>query len=179
MELKNIEELAKELGIGKRTLQRNIKKLISLDYNILEVKNTDMGIVYKFNYGEQTPSGGYKKYVTIHHKMLRVLANVFSSNAIKIYCLLNYMTDEINFKTMSNKWLAEQIGLSADSKNNLYVITDIVTQLELCGFIETKKDNIYKWDEKKKREVPQIAKSYRLRTYKEWEVIQKQIKKKK
>lgn len=175
----NAEELSKELGIGKRTLQKNINKLIKLDYNILEVKNTDMGIVYKFNYGEETPSGGYKKYVTIHHQMLRVLANVFSSNGIKIYCLLNYMTDETNFKTMSNKWLAEQIGLSADSKNNLDVITDVVTQLELCGFIETQKTKVFKWDENKKRQNPQIAKSYRLRTYKEWEVIQKQIKKKK
>lgn len=175
----DMEELAKELGIGKKTLQKNINKLIKLEYNILEVKNTDVGVVYKLNYGEKKNNSEYTKYVTIHHQILKVLANTFNSNTIKLYCLLNYMTDETSFKPMTNVWLAEQIGLSSKSKNNLDVITDIATQLELCGFIETRKENIYKWDNKKKREVPQISKSYRLRTLKEWEFLQKRVKNKK
>ena len=99
--------------------------------------------------------------------------------AIKLYCLLNYMTTETEFKPLDNKWLAEQIGLSSKSKNNLDAITEIVAQLELCGFIETKKENIFRWDEKKGREVPQITKSYRLRTLEQWQSIQNKVKNKK
>lgn len=173
------DELAKDLGISKKTLKRNILKLRKLDYNILEIKNTDVGVVYFFNHGQIKDSGDYNKYVTIHHKMLKVLANVFSSNAIKVYCLLNYMANEIEYKPLTNAWIAEQIGLSPKSNNNLDVITEIVSNLELCGFIETIKVNSYRWDEVKQLRVPQTKKSYRLRTFEEWEKIQKKVKNKK
>lgn len=110
--------------------------------------------------------------------MLKTLVCAFNSNVIKLYCLLNYITTETDFKPMDNKWLAEQIGLSSNSKNNLDTITEIVAQLELCGFIETKKENIFRWDDKKGKEVPQITKSYRIITLEQWEIIQNKVKNK-
>lgn len=172
----NTAELAKDLGIGRTTLEANIKKLEKLDYNILEIKNEQQGVVYKLHYGAINELGKKNKFVEINHSMLKTLACVFNSNSIKLYCLLGYMTNETEFKTMDNKWLAEQIGLSAKSKNNLDAITEIVAQLELCGFIETKKENIFKWDATKGKEVPQITKQYRLRTFTEWKAIQKTVK---
>lgn len=175
----NTAELAKDLGIGRVTLERNIKKLEKLDYNILDIENTKSGVVYKLYHGNIKEDGTLNKFVTINHLMLKTLACAFNSNAIKIYCLLRYMTTETEFNIMDNKWLAEQIGLSSNSKNNLDAITEIVAQLELCGFIETKKENIFKWDEKKGKEVPQITKKYRLRTFTEWQNIQNKVKNKK
>ncbi|WP_290458791.1 helix-turn-helix domain-containing protein [Romboutsia ilealis] len=177
----NTAELAKDLGIGKRTLETNIKKLEKLDCNILSIENTrENGIVYKLEYGTVNEvTGNLHKFVTIYQPMLKTLSCAFNNNAIKLYCLLNYMTTETEFKSLDNKWLAEQIGLSSKSKNNLDAITEIVAQLELCGFIETKKENIFKWDEKKGREVPQITKSYRLRTLEQWQNIQNKVKNKK
>lgn len=177
----NTAELAKDLGIGKRTLETNIKKLEKLDCNILSIENTrEHGIVYKLEYGTVNEvTGNLHKFVTIYQPMLKTLSCAFNNNAIKLYCLLNYMTTETEFKPLDNKWLAEQIGLSSKSKNNLDAITEIVAQLELCGFIETKKENIFRWDEKKGREVPQITKSYRLRTLEQWQNIQNKVKNKK
>lgn len=177
----NTAELAKDLGIGRSTLERNIKKLEKLDCNILSIENTrEHGIVYKLEYGTVNEvTGNLHKFVTIYQPMLKTLSCAFNNNAIKLYCLLNYMTTETEFKPLDNKWLAEQIGLSSKSKNNLDAITEIVAQLELCGFIETKKENIFRWDEKKGREVPQITKSYRLRTLEQWQSIQNKVKNKK
>ncbi|MGL5717768.1 MAG: helix-turn-helix domain-containing protein [Paraclostridium sp.] len=172
----NTVQLAKDLGIGRLTLERNIKKLEKLDYNILEIENTKSGVVYKLKYGASKDEGTINKFVNINHKMLKTLVCAFNSNSIKLYCLFGYMTTETEFKAMDNKWLAEQIGLSSESKNNLDTITEIVAQLELCGFIETKKENIFKWDATKAKEVPQITKQYRLRTFIEWKAIQKTVK---
>lgn len=177
----NTSELAKDLGIGRTTLERNIKKLEKLDCNILSIENTrENGVVYKLDYGafNEATENTYK-YVTIYQPMLKTLVCTFNNNAIKLYCLLNYMTTETEFKAMDNKWLAEQIGLSPKSKNNLDTITEIVSQLELCGFIETEKRNIFRWDEKKGKEVPQISKFYRLRTLEQWQSIQNKVKNKK
>ncbi len=173
----NTAELAKDLGIGRVTLERNIKKLENLDCKVLSIENTKNGIVYKLHYGKyQEDTGKLNKYTTIYQPMLKTLACAFNSNAIKLYCLLSYMTNETEFKPMDNKWLAEQIGLSPKSKNNLDTITEIVAQLELCGFIETKKLNVFKWDEKQGKEVPQITKQYRLSTLEEWKSVQNKVK---
>lgn len=177
----NTADLAKDLGISRVTLERNIKKLEKLDYNILSIENTRQnGVVYKLGHGAlNEKTGNINKFVTIYQPMLKTLVCAFNNNSIKLYCLLSYMTSETEFNVMDNAWLAEQIGLSSKSKNNLDAITEIVAQLELCGFIETKKENIFKWDEKKGREVPQISKSYRLRSLAEWQNIQNKVKNKK
>ena len=55
------------------TIMRNVKKLCKLESKVVEAKNTDNGIVYLINYGEENNDEyGYKtyrKYVTIEEEM--------------------------------------------------------------------------------------------------------------
>ncbi|WP_455543376.1 hypothetical protein [Intestinibacter sp.] len=163
----DINELAEGLEMSKRTLQTNIKKLESLDCNILEIKNTPNGIVYILNYGEKVGQT-IRKYVTINHKILKFLCNTSKKNLIKVYCLLKYMTSETEFKQLTNAWICEQIGLNSKSKNNLDVITDIMVNLENNKLIETKRQTVTSWDDVKKQKITKTQKQYRLCSFEEW-----------
>lgn len=166
----DFEEMAKELGINKRTLTRNIKNLEKLDCKVLEIENTRNGIVYRLNYGLPSAYNELEvnKYITIHHEMLKELITCLKPNVIKVYCLLRVFANEEKFKDITNSFLAEGIGLSSKSKNNLDIITNAVKILEKCRYIETKKNNVFKFDIKKGKEIPSIKKFYRIRNFKEW-----------
>ena len=170
-------ELAKDLGISRVTLERNIKKLESLNYNILSIENTrEHGVVYKLEYGTfNENTGNLNKFVTIYQPMLKELACSFNSNAIKIYCLLSYMCNETEFQPLTEDWICEQIGLNGNSERNQSTVRTIIKTLEKCKFIETRKQNIFKWDDKRKREVPQIKKFYRLCSLDEWKKLDKKV----
>lgn len=174
----DIDNIAKELKISKITLKRNIRKLEQLDYNILELVNTQNGLVYKLNYGAIKDDGNVNKYVTINNKMLKTLSCAFNNNAIKLYCLLKFMCDEKTFRTITNKWLCQQLGLNSDSGKNISVITEITTQLELCGFIESRIESKVFYDENLNKKITKTIKSYRLTTIDEFLDIQSKVKKK-
>lgn len=173
----NTAELAKDLGISRTQLERNIKKLEQLNCNILSIENTrEHGVVYKLEYGTLNENtGNTYKYVTIYQPMLKELACSFNSNAIKIYCLLSYMCNETEFKPLTEDWICEQIGLNGNSERNQSNIRTLIKTLEKCKFIETRKQNIFRWDDKRKREVPQITKFYRLCTLDEWKKLDKKV----
>lgn len=170
-------ELAKDLGISRVTLERNIKKLESLNYNILSIENTrEHGVVYKLEYGTfNENTGNLNKFVTIYQPMLKELACSFNSNAIKIYCLLSYMCNETEFQPLTEGWICEQIGLNGNSERNQSTVRTLIKTLEKCKFIETRKQNIFRWDDKRKREVPQITKFYRLCSLDEWKKLDKKV----
>ncbi|MDC9399800.1 hypothetical protein PSM49_18875, partial [Clostridioides difficile] len=65
-------------------------------------------------------------------------------------------------------FIAENIGLSSKSKNNLDIIISSVKTLEENKYIETKKVNVYEYDKEKLREVPKIRKVYRICNFDEW-----------
>lgn len=171
----NTEELAKSLGISRTTLERNIKKLEKLEYNILDIENSQQGVIYKLHYGAIKEDGSINKFVTINHQMLKELACSFNNNAIKIYCLLKYMTNETEYKILTEEWICNQIGLNGASEKNQTTVRTLIKTLEKCKFIETKKLNIFKWDEVRKKEVPQITKQYRLCTFEEWKTLDKKV----
>ena len=171
----NTEELAKSLGISRTTLERNIKKLEKLEYNILDIENSQQGVIYKLHYGAIKEDGSINKFVTINHQMLKELACSFNSNAIKIYCLLKYMTNETEYKILTEEWICNQIGLNGTSEKNQTTVRTLIKTLEKCKFIETKKLNIFRWDEVRKKEVPQITKQYRLCTFEEWKTLDKKV----
>ena len=175
----NTTQLAKDLGIGRTTLERNIKKLQSLDYKVVEVENTKNGIVYRLNYGVQseTNPNEVNKYVTINQKMLKNLVCSFKDNVIKLYCLMNYMCDTKSYTRISRAWLCEQIGLEPNPKNKMQ-ITTIMTDLELCGYIESKRIQEFVWNEELQKKEPRTPKVYRLRSLEEWEEIRNAIKNK-
>ncbi len=169
------EDLAKSLGISRTTLERNIKKLEKLEYNILDIENSQQGVIYKLHYGAIKEDGSINKFVTINHQMLKELACSFNSNAIKIYCLLKYMTNETEYKILTEEWICNQIGLNGASEKNQTTVRTLIKTLEKCKFIETKKLNIFRWDEVRKKEVPQITKQYRLCTFEEWKTLDKKV----
>lgn len=173
----NTADLAKDLSISRVTLERNIKKLEKLDYNILSIESTRQnGIVYKLEHGAlNDKTGNINKFVTIYQAMLKELVCSFNSNAIKIYCLLSYMCNETEFKLLTEDWICEQIGLNGNSERNQSTVRTLIKTLEKCKFIETRKQNIFRWDDKRKREVPQITKFYRLCTLDEWKKLDKKV----
>lgn len=161
----DIQEIANELNVNKATIQRNIKKLEKLDFKILKIENTLNGIVYCL------PSENnidLNKFALINYEMLKKMVNKFKSNTIKVYFLLKTITTETNFKPATNSFIAENIGLSSKSKNNLDIITSSVKTLEENKYIETKKVNVYEYDKEKLREVPKIRKVYRICNFDEW-----------
>ena len=171
----NTAQLAKDLGIGRTTLEANIKKLEKLDYNILDIENTKSGVVYKLHYGAIKEDGTINKFVTINHQMLKELACSFNSNAIKIYCLLKYMTNETEYTMLTEDWICNQIGLSDTSEKTQSRIRTLIKTLEKCRFIETRREQIFQWDEVRKKEVPKVIKTYRLCTFEEWKTLDKKV----
>ncbi|EGT3856605.1 winged helix-turn-helix domain-containing protein [Clostridioides difficile] len=173
----NFQEIANELGINKTTLERNIKKLEKLDCKVLEVENTRNGIVYRLNYGLPSEYNELEvnKFITIHHEMLKEMINCFKPNVIKIYCLLRVIANENDFKSASNSFIAEGIGLSSKSKNNLDIVTSSVKLLEKLKYIEVKKDNLFKFDKEKGKEVPVLKKFYRICNFSEWKKLDNKV----
>lgn len=118
------EEIEKLSKNKFNTVMRNVRKLAKMDNNLIVAKNSDNGIIYYINYYHM-PNG---KFVTIHHEILRFLLNAYSNNAIKTYVFLKYRC--LKGKTrVSREEIAEAIGLSPDSRNNLTSISDITVSL--------------------------------------------------
>lgn len=168
-------ELAKDLGISKLTLERNIKKLEKLDYNVLDIENSNEGIIYKLHYGEIDKDGTVNKFVTVNHFMLKELVCSFNNNAIKLYCVLKYSAKEQTFTTITEAWLCDQIGLSCESGKNQSTVRTLIKSLEKCKFLETKKTTVFRWDIERKKQVPQVSKQYRLCTYEEWKGLDNKV----
>ena len=141
------------------------------------MENTRNGIVYRLNYGLPSEYNELEvnKFITIHHEMLKEMINCFKPNVIKIYCLLRVIANENDFKSASNSFIAEGIGLSSKSKNNLDIVTSSVKLLEKLKYIEVKKDNLFKFDKEKGKEVPVLKKFYRICNFSEWKKLDNKV----
>ncbi len=118
------EEIEKLSKNKFNTVMRNVRKLAKMDNNLVVAKNSDNGIIYYINYYHM-PHG---KFVTIHHEILRFLLNTYTNNAIKTYVFLKYRCLKGKTK-ISREEIAEAIGLSPNSRNNLTAISDITVGL--------------------------------------------------
>lgn len=172
----NIDELANQLSISRATLYRNIKKLDELKCDILKIENTKNGIVYRLNYGIET---GYNdevhKFVTIQHEMLKELVITFKTPAIKLYCLLCYLANETDFKSIDEEFLCNNIGLCGKSESNKNKVRSIVRVLMKCKYIDVKKENKTFWNEETKNKVNKTIKLYRLCSFEEWKKLNDKI----
>ena len=157
------------------TIMRNVKKLCKLESKVVEAKNTDNGIVYLINYGEENNDEyGYKtyrKYVTIEEEILRYLTDTGSSNLIKTYILLKYRCLDENLKPKETKLtrmdIADNIGLSIKSDNNLKTIGNILTSLAASNLITVHKEYVTEIDESGKEKV-KCLNYYKVVSYEEW-----------
>lgn len=170
------EILAEELGISKRTLDSNIKKLHKCGAKVLNIMNTQDGICYMLDYGTFNKAGtDINKYVTIPQCMLKELSISFDSNAIKLYCLFKYMCTENDFRVMTEEWICNMIGLNGSSGKNQTSVRTIIKTLEKCKYIETKTSYINFYEETKDRKIPKKQKSYRLCKLDEWKALDKKV----
>lgn len=129
--LKNKNEIEHYSKTKIQTFIRNAKKLATLSNGeIVSVRKTNEGkIVYQI----EKPN----KYILIEEKILRVLINFCSTNAIKTYVFLKWKCRESGC-IISRKEICENIGLSSTGERQLQEITDITKGLQKLGLINRK-----------------------------------------
>ena len=127
-----------------KTVRRNIKKLSEHSHGIVTARYNEKGKVdyYIINPYVKSEDSKSKKaqgmYVTIPSEIVKVLLSACSSNAIKVYCTLAWLCREEE-KQVTRDWLAKEIGLSTNCKNNLDEISNILWWLDNKVIKVTKK----------------------------------------
>lgn len=129
-----MEEASKEFD-GKvpapSTVKKHIKKLIDNKIPLVKVENYEGKVYYKL-----LNSINNKWYVRIPYEKVRELVISTNSNMMKLYAIMCYATNETEYKPIARSWLAEKMGLSTISENNLTSIGIMLTSLCNLGFLE-------------------------------------------
>lgn len=159
--LKQLEEDGAKVT-NKRTVERHIKTMLDLGLDLIEVRNTENGIVYMLK-----SSIDNKYYVKMPYAQIRELLISTNKNMLKLFAFMKYMCNETEFKTIERKFIAEHIGLCSKSVKNLDGISTMLTSLANLGFIEIKEVTKVESDPKGNKTVKTI-KSYRLTTIEEY-----------
>lgn len=124
--LKDNQEQIEKISKKKfTTVLKNIRKLVKMDNNLVVASNSPSGIVYTINYS--TEPHGY--YVTIHHEILKYLLDTSNEDALKLYVFMCYRCKKGETK-ITLKEMADAIGLSPNSKDNLQKITNITMSFD-------------------------------------------------
>ena len=145
-----------------RTVERHIKTILEYDLGLIAVKNTDNGIVYMLKSNIEN-----KYYVKVPYNQIRELLISTNKNMLKLFTFMKVMCDEKSHKTMDRKFIAEHIGLSSKSDNNLKSVGTMLNSLANLGFIEIMEDTKIEMDNKGKKTVKTIH-SYRICSYEEY-----------
>ena len=129
-----MEEASKEFD-GKipasRTVKRHVEKLINNNIPLIKVENYNNKVYYKLL---NCIDGKY--YVRIPYEKVRELVVSCTPNMMKLYAVMCYATNETEYKPITRSWLAEKMGLSTISENNLTSIGIMLTSLCNLGFLE-------------------------------------------
>ena len=129
-----MEEASKEFD-GKvpapSTVKKHIKKLIDNKIPLVKVENYEGKVYYKL-----LNCIDNKWYVSIPYAKVRELVISTNSNMMKLYAIMCYATNETEYKPITRSWLAEKMGLSTISDNNLKTIGTMLTSLCNLGFLE-------------------------------------------
>lgn len=134
----NKDEVCRECNISRKVLNNKIKYLKEI--GIISTINSDRGLVYIINYSKCN-----RYYVTIPHKFLKTLYDNLDSDSLKIYIILLVQCKYLNNKNpMSNAYICSQMGYSINSSNNLAKIGRCTSKLHDFGFINKRKELIYK-----------------------------------
>lgn len=135
-----MEEASKEFD-GKvpspSTVKKHIKKLIDNKIPLIKVENHNGKVYYKLlNCVKNKNTGNPNYFVTIPYEKVRELVISTNSNMMKLYSIMCYATNETEYKPITRSWLAEKMGLSTISENNLTSIGIMLTSLCNLGFLE-------------------------------------------
>ena len=121
------KELVEQYSKTKiNTFIRNVRKLAKIEGGIISVEQHKGENIYRIDKGE--------KYVLIERKILEVLIDVFSNNAIKTYIFLHWRVGTKG-GIVSRKEIAQNIGISTSGQRQLTEITNIIKSLENNGLI--------------------------------------------
>ena len=121
------KELVEQYSKTKiNTFIRNVRKLAKIEGGIISVEQHKGENIYRIDKGE--------KYVLIERKILEVLIDVFSNNAIKTYIFLHWRVGTKG-GIVSRKEIAQNIGMSTSGQRQLTEITNIIKSLENNGLI--------------------------------------------
>jgi hypothetical protein len=156
--LKNKDAIEHYSKTKIQTFIRNAKKIANLSNGeMVFVTKTDEGkIVYKI----EKPN----KFILIEEKILRILINFCSTNAIKTYVFLKWKCRERGC-IISRKEICENIGLSSTGERQLQEITDITKGLQKLGLIKRKTITNVSID----GESYNRSTYYELSTFEDWE----------
>lgn len=121
------KELVEQYSKTKiNTFIRNVRKLAKIEGGIISVEQHKGENIYRIDKGE--------KYVLIERKILEVLIDAFSNNAIKTYIFLHWRVGTKG-GIVSRKEIAQNIGMSTSGQRQLTEITNIIKSLENNGLI--------------------------------------------
>ena len=152
--------------MGRKTLEKHIKYIMSTGYDLIKPINTPNGLAYQL---KAEIDGGY--YVTIPYCQLKELLIGANENMLKIYIFLkDYIKVTDKFVTMDRGFIARSIGLSDKSCKNLNEISTMLNMLARLGYIEIKTVN-EKYAVSETEWGYRTINSYRLTTLDEWEAI--------
>ena len=130
-----MEEAKKDFPDGKvpasSTVKKHIKKLIDNKIPLVKVENYEGKVYYKL-----LNCIDNKWYVRIPYEKVRELVISTNSNMMNLYSIMFYATNETEYKPITRKWLAEKMGLSTISDNNIKAIGTMLTSLCNLGFLE-------------------------------------------
>lgn len=166
-----IEKVMEQMNVSKRTIQRNIVALIKS--GLIEVVETkDNGCVYKFNYKVDN-----KYFVEVEHDVLTSLVTSTNSRMISLYLLLKYHLKD-GRKQMTQEYIANQIGMSVNSRKEIKQMLNDLAKLGLIAIYEKEGLTTYQTDKGiiKTRPVKELW--YELRTHEEWAFLNTHIRQK-
>ena len=129
--IKLLEEMSDS---GRKSVMSNIKKLSKVSNGLVTIDTTDDGeTVYKIHnktsYNKETHK--FNNYVLIPSDILKLLVCATNSNTIKIYCVLLYKCNCIDWTTISNEYFTKVLGIT--SRTTIKKCCDL---LILMGLIE-------------------------------------------
>lgn len=140
---KNIEAIAKCLGIKPKKVKEEINKMLALKTNELELKwvvdeegTTNMWLEINYIKGE---------FITLPYKLFEYVIGELSCRAFKTYCNLRWICfnkhiNDFQEKIIKQEYLLQLIGLSISSKKSIRDITDELLEM---GLITIRKGYIH------------------------------------
>ena len=163
-----MKDAAKEFPDGKvpskSTVMRVTQKL--LDANIPLIKIED----YKDRpYFKLRNCIDNHWYVGIEYDKVRELCISCSPNTMKLYAIMCYATNETEYKPVTRSWLANKMGLSVKSNDNLERIGTILTSLCNLGFLDRIEEIHINKDAKEYK----TTYKYRITTYEEYKLAKR------
>ena len=113
----------------RRSIEQHLK-LLKEEYDVITLEHYGQELVYKI----KTDTNDIY-FTRVYHKQIEQLLTCTNRNTLKVFIILKYTLKEGEYKQVTRKYIAEKLGLSSNSDNNLRKIGLILNTLCQLGFI--------------------------------------------